>query len=89
MDIKSSKIVKLFYVLCIGQFVFILGYVIFFCNPKTHLHVALVGLSASCSVLLTGIVRRGYEDYKKYSDKKIAQRDLDDILKKIRGANPK
>ena len=83
MNIKSDKIVKLFYILCVGQFVVIFGYVVFFCNPRTQLHVALVGLSASCGLLLSGIVRRGYKDFKQYSDIKTTKREVDEIVKKI------
>ena len=83
MNIKSDKIVKLFYILCAGQFVTILGYVVFFCNPKTQLHVAVVGLSASCGLLLSGIVRRGYRDYRQYRDNKTIKREVDEILKKV------
>ena len=66
VPIGNEKTLKVMYAFCVGQFLFVLFYVNFFCYPKTQLHVALVGLSASCGLLLAGISRRRYHAYSAY-----------------------
>jgi len=86
---KADLIIKVLYFFCAAQFLATLIYVQFYCPAKTQFHVALVGLSASIGILLSGVIRRAYADIKKFYDKKSAYRNLETTLKDIREKNTK
>ena len=73
---------------CVGQFVATLLYVNIYCKPTTKLHMALVGLSAVIGILLSGIIRRGYKDFRTYSNTKAVNKEVNAIVKKISENNP-
>jgi len=85
----GGKWLKIVYGACFVQFALTFIYITTFCQPLTKSHMALVGLSAVCGLLLSGIIRRGYKDFKKSHDKSAAYKDLKKNLQKIREQNSK
>lgn len=90
MDLKSTHkksdiVIFLLYAACVGQFLFIVFYVNVYCRPMTKLHVALVGLSATCGILFSGIIRRSYKVLREYWDKKTISREVAEIVSKVKG----
>ena len=79
----SDTVIILCYSFCIGQFLVTLVYLNFYCKPLTQLHVAMVGLSAICGILLSGIIRRSYKALRDYWDKKEIKREVAEIVSKI------
>jgi hypothetical protein len=85
---KSDIVIACLHAACVAQFLFTLIYVNFYCKPLNQLHVAIVGLSAICGILLSGIIRRSYKSLREYWDKKIITREVDEIVSKIKEQKP-
>lgn len=82
---KSDIVIFLLYAACAGQFLFILFYVNVYCQPLAKLHVAMVGLSATCGILFSGIIRRSYKSLRDYWDKKTIRKEVDAIVSNVKG----
>jgi hypothetical protein len=81
---KADIILFFLYGLCVAQFLFTLIYVNLYCKPLTQLHVALVGLSAACGILLSGIIRRSYKGIREYLDKRELRKQVAEIVIKTK-----
>jgi len=80
----SERTLKVVYAICLGQFVLVLLFVRFFCQPITRTHMAWVGLSLILGLLVSGTVRRNYQAKKAEGDQQKKYAELDQALRKIR-----